>query len=89
MFLNGLKRTALICIIVGMLRLLAFLIFNAVMSVYSVTKVGVFKTIANVFDLEIFSFSATTLLFWLAVAMCYVAVIFIVNQMEYSIEKSY
>lgn len=89
MFLNGLKRTALICIIVGMLRLLAYLIFNAIMSVYSVTKVGAFKTMANVFDLEIFSFSATTLLFWIAAAMCYVAVIFIVKQMEYSIDKNY
>ena len=89
MFLNGLKRTALICIIVGVLRLLAYLIFNAIMSVYSVTKVEVFKTMANVFDLEIFSFSVTMLLFWLLVAMCYVAVIFIVKQMEYSTEKSY
>jgi hypothetical protein len=69
--------------------LLAYLIFNAIMSVYLVTKVWVFKTIAILFDLEIFSFSVTMLLFWLLVAMCYVAVIFIVKQMEYSTDKSY
>lgn len=83
------KRLTLICVIAGMLRLLAYLIFNAVMSVYSVTKVEVFKTLANVFDLKILSLSVTTLLFWVAVAMCYVAVIFIVKQMEYSTERSY
>ena len=83
------KRLTLICVIAGMLRLLAYLIFNAVMSVYSVTKVEVFKTLANVFDLKILSFSVTTLLFWVAVAMCYVAVIFIVKQMEYSTERTY
>ncbi len=89
MFLTTIKRVALMCIIVGLLRILAYLTFNAIMSVYSVTKVGVFKTIANVFDLEIFRFSVTTLLFWLLSAMCYVVVFFIVKQMEYSTDKSY
>ncbi len=89
MFLIGLKRTALVCVIVGMLRLLAFLICNAIMSVYSVTKVEVFRTMANVFDLEIFSFSVSMLLFWLLVAMCYAAVWFIIKQMEFFIDKTY
>ena len=81
------KRLALICIIVGMLRLLAYLIFNAFNSVYLFTRTGVFKTMANVFDFELFSFSVPMLLFWIIVAMCYVAVIFIVKQMEYSTER--
>lgn len=89
MFLTAIKRVALMCIIVGLLRMLAYLTFSAIMSVYSVTKVGVFKTIANVFDLEIFRFSVTMLLFWLLSAMCYVVVFFIVKQMEYSTDKSY
>ena len=89
MFLNGLKRTALVCIIVGMLRLLAFLIFNALMSVYSVTNVGMFKTLANIFDVSIFNFSLSMILFWILVAICYAAVIFIVKQMEYSTDKAY
>ena len=89
MFLDGLKRAALVCVIVGMLRLLAYLIFNGIMSVYWVTRVEVFKAVANVFDLEIFRFSVTMLLFWFAVAICYAAVIFIVKQMEYSTDKAY
>jgi len=89
MFLTAIKRVALLCIIASMLRLLAFLIFNGIMSVYSVTKVEVFRTMANVFDLEIFSFSVTMLLFWILVAICYGAVIFVVKYMEYSTDKSY
>ena len=72
-----------------MLRLLAYLIFNAIMSVYSVTRVGLFQRVANVFDFEMFGFSAEMVLFWILVAMCYVAVIFIVKQMEYSTERTY
>lgn len=83
------KRLALVCVIVGMLRLLAFLIYNALMSVYSVTNVGMFKTLANIFDVSIFNFSLSMILFWILVAICYAAVVFVVQLMEFSIDKSY
>lgn len=89
MFMASLKRVGLLCIIVGMLRLLAFLIFNAIMSVYSVTRVSLFKTMANVFDFELFGFSVSMLMFWFIVALCYVAVVFIVKEMEYKTDKAY
>lgn len=83
------KRLALVCVIVGMLRLLAFLIYNALMSVYSVTNVGMFKTLANIFDVSIFNFSLSMILFWILVAICYAVVVFVVQLMEFSIDKSY